>query len=64
MYIILSYWLRTKGPEVFSVYGLPRRTNNNIESFHGQLKEKFQTVHPNLWTFLGIRFEFILCLAV
>lgn len=53
MYIILSYWLRTKGPEVFSVYGLPRRTNNNIESFHGQLKEKFQTVHPNLWTFLG-----------
>ncbi|CAI6347305.1 unnamed protein product [Macrosiphum euphorbiae] len=43
-----NYWV----PEVFSVYGLPRRTNNNVECFHSQLKEKFQILHPNLWTFL------------
>ncbi|XP_022180518.1 uncharacterized protein LOC111040800 [Myzus persicae] len=48
-----NYWIQTRGPEVFSVHGVPRRTNNNIESFHSQLKEKFQTVHPNLWTFLS-----------
>ncbi|CAI6360474.1 unnamed protein product [Macrosiphum euphorbiae] len=47
-----NYWLRNRGPEVFSVYGLPRRTNNNVECFHSQLKEKFQILHPNLWTFL------------
>ncbi|CAI6374754.1 unnamed protein product [Macrosiphum euphorbiae] len=47
-----NYSIQTRGPEVFSVHGIPRRTSNNIESFHSQLKEKFQTVHPNLWTFL------------
>ncbi|XP_050066137.1 uncharacterized protein LOC126555224, partial [Aphis gossypii] len=39
------------GNYLFSVHGIARRTNNNIESFHGRLKDKFQ-VHPNLWIFL------------
>uniref|UniRef100_A0A2S2NGI5 MULE transposase domain-containing protein n=1 Tax=Schizaphis graminum TaxID=13262 RepID=A0A2S2NGI5_SCHGA len=43
-----SFWLRTVGPETFSVHGIARRTNNNVENFHGRLKEKFQTSHPNL----------------
>ncbi|XP_029341753.1 uncharacterized protein LOC107883608 isoform X3 [Acyrthosiphon pisum] len=47
-----SFWLRIVGPETFSVHGIARRTNNNVENFHGRLKEKFQTSHPNLWTFL------------
>jgi len=47
------YWLRSRGPEVFSVHGLPIRTNNNIESFHNDLKEKFNVIHPNLFRFLG-----------
>eukprot|EP00102_Acyrthosiphon_pisum_P016294 XP_008187200.1 PREDICTED: uncharacterized protein LOC100569497 isoform X3 [Acyrthosiphon pisum] len=48
-----SFWLVQIGPQVFSVYGKPRRTNNNIESFHNKLKDKFQVSHPNLWTVLG-----------
>lgn len=36
-----------------SVHGLPRRTNNNIESFHNSLKLKFTVSHPSLWVFLG-----------
>lgn len=48
------YWLNNQngGEYLFSVHGIARRTNNNIESFHGRLKEKFQVMHPNLWTFL------------
>lgn len=46
--------MRNIGPELFSVYGLHRRTNNNIESFHSALKAKFNTSHPGLWRFLGI----------
>ncbi|XP_008189609.1 uncharacterized protein LOC103311694 [Acyrthosiphon pisum] len=42
-----NYWLRNRGAEVFSVNGLPRRTNNNVECFHSQLKDKFQILHPN-----------------
>lgn len=36
-----------------SVHGLPRRTNNNIESFHNALRLKFSVAHPSLWVFLG-----------
>lgn len=50
---LYRYWLRSRGPEVFSVHGLPIRTNNNIESFHNGLKEKFNVLHPNLFRFLG-----------
>eukprot|EP00102_Acyrthosiphon_pisum_P026548 XP_016663758.1 PREDICTED: uncharacterized protein LOC100574402 [Acyrthosiphon pisum] len=46
------YWLRNVGPHIISVYGLPRRTNNNVESFHNSLKVKFGTNHPSLWIFL------------
>lgn len=49
-----SFWLVQIGPQIFSVYGKPRRTNNNIESFHNKLKDKFQVSHPNLWTVLGM----------
>ncbi|CAI6353875.1 unnamed protein product [Macrosiphum euphorbiae] len=48
-----SYWLRNIGPQVVSVHGLPRRTNNNIESFHNTLRLKFSVAHPSLWIFLG-----------
>ncbi|KAF0704899.1 MULE domain-containing protein, partial [Aphis craccivora] len=49
------YWLNNQngGDYLFSVHGIARRTNNNIESFHGRLKDKFQVMHPNLWTFLS-----------
>jgi len=47
------YWLRRVGAQIMSVYGFPRRTNNNLESFHNQLRLKFSVTHPNLWIFLG-----------
>jgi len=50
---IYSYWIRRVGVNVLSVNGVPRRTNNNIESFHNTLKYQFSVTHPNLWAFLG-----------
>ncbi|XP_060870534.1 uncharacterized protein LOC132944972 [Metopolophium dirhodum] len=47
------YWLRRVGTQIISVHGLPRRTNNNIESFHNKLRLKFSVTHPNLWIFLS-----------
>jgi len=36
------------------VHGCSIRTNNLVESFHNTMSQKIQTVHPNLWIFLGI----------
>ncbi|KAL5245907.1 hypothetical protein ACI65C_013315 [Semiaphis heraclei] len=47
-----SFWITRKGPECFSVYNQPRRTNNNVESFHSNLKQTFQVTNPNLWRML------------
>uniref|UniRef100_A0A2S2P6K7 RING-type domain-containing protein n=1 Tax=Schizaphis graminum TaxID=13262 RepID=A0A2S2P6K7_SCHGA len=47
------YWLRSVGTNIVSVNGLPRRTNNNLESFHNSLRCTFSVTHPNLWVFLG-----------
>ncbi|CAI6358348.1 unnamed protein product [Macrosiphum euphorbiae] len=48
-----NHWLIRTGPNSFSVYNQPRRINNNIESFHGRMKDKLQVCHPNLWKMLG-----------
>lgn len=48
-----SYWIRRVGVNILSVYGVSRRTNNNLESFHNFLRHKFSVSHPNLWVFLG-----------
>lgn len=58
------FWLRTIGPEIFSVHGAARRTNNNVENFHGRLKEKFQINHPNLWTFLSMYIVYVMVLEL
>ncbi|XP_050431473.1 uncharacterized protein LOC126840030 isoform X1 [Adelges cooleyi] len=48
-----SYWIGQVGVHVFSVHGLSRRTNNNVESFHNSLRLKLSVAHPNLWIFLN-----------
>jgi len=47
-----STWLPLSNK--ISVYGCSIRTNNLVESFHNTLSQKMQTVHPNLWIFLGM----------
>lgn len=47
-----STWLPIS--QKISVYGCPVRTNNLVESFHNIVSQRMQTVHPNLWIFLGI----------
>ncbi|XP_050531030.1 uncharacterized protein LOC126899841 [Daktulosphaira vitifoliae] len=47
------YWINQVGTNILSVHNLPRRTNNNLESFHNSMKYKFSVNHPNLWVFLG-----------
>ena len=44
------FWLLDITPEIFSVYGLLRRTNNVLESYHRTLKQKLG-VHSNIWMF-------------
>eukprot|EP00102_Acyrthosiphon_pisum_P023507 XP_016660717.1 PREDICTED: uncharacterized protein LOC107884004 [Acyrthosiphon pisum] len=56
MYSILPnchrFWILRVGVLTLSVNGCPRRTNNNVESFHKSLQLKFSVSHPNLWVFL------------
>lgn len=50
---VLNTWIRTVTPEVFSVFGLIRRTNNNVEAFHKRLQHAMGVEHPNIWHFTG-----------
>lgn len=51
--LFFNFWLRDNMLENLSVFNQYRRTNNNIESFHSNLKQTFQVNHPNLWVVLG-----------
>lgn len=48
-----TQWLRKVTPRIFSVYGLIRRTNNSVESYHRVLVEKMAP-HPNIWDFTSM----------
>ncbi len=48
-----NYWMDRVGSAKLSVGLCPRRTNNDLESFHAKLLRKIQAAHPNMWTFLG-----------
>ncbi|XP_054273410.1 uncharacterized protein LOC128993492 [Macrosteles quadrilineatus] len=45
-------WIQGVGGQHLSVFGQPRRTNNDQESFHNQLLQRFSHVHQNVWRFL------------
>ena len=49
---ILRFWLNQIGPEKLSVFGVRRKTNNNLESFHAILRKKIKQPNPNFYLFL------------
>ena len=54
-----KYWLKTVKPQGFSIYGLARRTNNCVESFHAHLQHGLE-ISPQPCEFLGKFFLYIL----
>ena len=46
------YWLRKIGPMRLSVFRNEKRTTNDLESFHANLKRKFKSHNPNFWDFI------------
>lgn len=51
---IREFWLNRIGPERFSVYNEPRRTNNDMESFHHRLNQAFGgQAHGGFFPFVG-----------
>lgn len=63
MLFCFSFWLNNQngGDYLFSVDGIARLKNNNIQLFYRQLKEIFQLMHKNLWIFLnkyGLNFNY------
>ncbi|XP_051157996.1 uncharacterized protein LOC127279599 [Leptopilina boulardi] len=51
-------WFRIVTPNVFSVFGLIRRTNNCLEAYHHTLINKFGA-HPNIWMFTSNTFKIL-----
>lgn len=52
IHYIRNQWIQRVTAEKISVYRLPRRTNNNLESAHRRLYDKMRH-HPNVWEFIG-----------
>ncbi|XP_043478481.1 uncharacterized protein LOC122508888 [Leptopilina heterotoma] len=50
-------WIRRVTPNTFSVFMLPKRTNNDCESYNKILKQLFG-VHTNIWNFTTKLFYF------
>ena len=47
-----KHWLGDIGTSRISVFQSERRTNNDLENFHGNLKKKFKSHNPNFWDFI------------
>ena len=45
------YWLDQVGPSRLSVFDVEKRSTNDLESFHANLKRKFKSHNPNYWYF-------------
>lgn len=50
---VVSYWMRIITPERFCVHRNLRRTNNNVENWHGKWNARAGTTHLNIWVFIG-----------
>lgn len=48
----LTQWINDVTPAVFSVFGLPNRTNNMVENWHRYFNQLCQGSHINLWDFI------------
>ena len=46
------YWLEQIGPSRLSIFQNEKRTTNDLESFHANLKRKFKSHSPNYWNFI------------
>ncbi|KAL8596226.1 hypothetical protein ACOMHN_021266 [Nucella lapillus] len=49
---VRSFWMQKVTPSRMTVFGLSRRSNNSIESFHAMLKRKIGVAHPNFYVFI------------
>ncbi|KAL8565819.1 hypothetical protein ACOMHN_000787 [Nucella lapillus] len=49
---VRSFWMQKATPSRMTVFGLSRRSNNSIESFHAMLKRKIGVAHPNFYVFI------------
>jgi hypothetical protein len=49
-------WVSRKVRPIYSVFGIDRRTNNNIECLNGKLKTKFKQ-SPRIYKFIGTFFK-------
>ncbi len=50
-----DYWLPKV--EIWSVYGLERRTNNHVEGWNHGFSRRFEWPHSNFWNFLSALVE-------
>ncbi|KAJ8886469.1 hypothetical protein PR048_012680 [Dryococelus australis] len=54
-----GFWTRTVTPQTFSVFNLPRRTNNALQSFHSKILG-IMGPHTNIWRFVVFLFELLM----
>ncbi|XP_047142669.1 uncharacterized protein LOC124816957 [Hydra vulgaris] len=47
-----TFWIGRIGSKKISVFGCPRRTNSDQESFHASLLKRIKIAHPNIWLFI------------
>ncbi|KZS06805.1 Uncharacterized protein APZ42_029617 [Daphnia magna] len=47
-----SHWFQIVTPDRFSVNGQPRRTTNEVESFHRWFNRRCGIYHQSFWTFI------------
>lgn len=47
-----KYWLKQVGFQKLSIFGLRRKTNNDLEIYNRWIKIIFQSYHPNFFRYL------------
>ena len=61
---IVNFWYKKIGPSRLGMFGITRRTNNDLESLHATMKRDIKLHQPTFYRFLHLLKKFVLADAV
>ncbi|CAF1372389.1 unnamed protein product [Adineta ricciae] len=52
-----TFWIETTSIDLWNVFDLKTRTNNNAEGWHNRFSYRIDKKHPNIWHFIRVLHE-------
>ncbi|CAF1579299.1 unnamed protein product, partial [Adineta ricciae] len=49
-----TFWMKTTSIDLWNVFDLKTRTNNNAEGYHNRFSHRIDKRHPSMWHFIRV----------